>query len=128
MVPNEAQRDFELAPGLVVPKGAIVIPSTWNVCLQGAAAARGSAGLVRAPRAAKPVPFALAGFPEPHLFDPARMDPNGRAEDVKFKNNYLPFGCGPHYCVGREYAMNHLVAFIAIFATTLDWTRKRDGK
>ena len=36
MVPNQAQRDFELAPGMVVPKGAIVIPSTWNVCLQGA--------------------------------------------------------------------------------------------
>ena len=56
------------------------------------------------------------------------MDPAGRAEDVKFKNNFLPFGCGPHYCVGREYAMNHLTAFVALMATTLDWTRERDGQ
>lgn len=35
MVPNQAQRDIELVPGMTVPKGAIVIPSTWNVCLQG---------------------------------------------------------------------------------------------
>lgn len=30
-------------------------------------------------------------------------------------------------CVGREYAMNHLMAFLALFATSVDWTRTKDG-
>jgi hypothetical protein len=30
-------------------------------------------------------------------------------------------------CVGREYALNHLVVFAAVAATRLAWTRKRDG-
>ena len=69
----------------------------------------------------------MQGFPEPEKFDPDRMDPAGRAEDVKYRGNYLPFGCGPHYCVGREYAMNHLITFLAVFATSVKWERVKDG-
>lgn len=48
-----------------------------------------------------------------------------RKEDVTYAGNYLVFGHGPHYCVGKEYANNHLIAFLAILSTTLDWTRTR---
>jgi cytochrome P450 len=48
-----------------------------------------------------------------------------RKEDVTYAGNYMVFGHGPHYCVGKEYANNHLIAFLAIVATSLDWSRTR---
>lgn len=48
-----------------------------------------------------------------------------RREDVTYAGNYLVFGHGPHYCVGKEYAINHLITFLAILSTSLDWTRLR---
>ena len=30
-------------------------------------------------------------------------------------------------CVGREYAMNHLMAFLALYSTSVDWERTKDG-
>lgn len=47
-----------------------------------------------------------------------------RQEDVKYGTYYMPFGCGPHYCPGRDYAQNHLTAFLCILAKTCDWQRK----
>ncbi len=32
--------------------------------------------------------------------------------------HFLTFGFGPHGCVGREYAINHLVAFLALVSTS----------
>jgi hypothetical protein len=41
------------------------------------------------------------GYSNPDTFDPDRFSPE-RAEDVKFASNFLVFGHGPHYCVGKE--------------------------
>jgi cytochrome P450 len=89
-------------PQIKVSKGTLVMPSLVAACRQ--------------------------GFSNPDVFDPDRFDPAGRDEGAKFQANFLPFGVGAHYCVGREYAMNHLMAFIAIFATSVKWTRKHDGQ
>jgi len=64
------------------------------------------------------------GYENPEKFDPERFSPE-RGEDVKFATNYLVFGHGPHYCVGKEYAQNHLATFLARVSTSLDWTRVR---
>jgi cytochrome P450 family 710 subfamily A protein len=58
----------------------------------------------------------LQGFTNAAAFDPDRFSPE-RQEDVKFQRNFLTFGTGPHYCVGREYAVNHLAVFLAILST-----------
>ncbi|XP_018481794.2 cytochrome P450 710A1-like isoform X2 [Raphanus sativus] len=51
-----------------------------------------------------------------------------RKEDQVFKRNFLAFGWGSHQCVGQRYALNHLVLFIAMFSTLLDFKRVRsDG-
>lgn len=64
------------------------------------------------------------GYENPEKFDPDRFGPE-RAEDVKFASNFLVFGHGPHYCVGKEYAQNHLTCFLARISTDLDWSRVR---
>lgn len=43
------------------------------------------------------------GYEDPEKFDPDRFGPE-RQEDIKFAPNFLVFGHGPHYCVGKDYA------------------------
>ena len=50
----------------------------------------------------------LQGFTDAETFDPDRFS-EARKEDIVHGRNFLTFGFGPHYCVGREYAINHLV-------------------
>jgi sterol 22-desaturase len=57
-----------------------------------------------------------------YRFSPAR------GEDIKFAGNFLVFGHGPHYCVGKEYAMNHLITFLAIYSTALDCKRTKTSE
>lgn len=71
----------------------------------------------RCPAASPPAPLSLI-----HRFGPERR------EDMKHSGNFMVFGHGPHYCVGKEYATNHLVAFLAIAATSLDWSRVRSAR
>lgn len=98
MVPQTAQADFQLTDNYVAPKGAMIVPSVWAACHQ--------------------------GYENPLKFDPDRFGPE-RKEDIKFAGNFLVFGHGPHYCVGREYATNHLMCFLARLALTVEYSRVR---
>lgn len=101
MVPHIAAVDFPLTETYTIPKGTIVFPSAFESCFQ--------------------------GFTEPELFDPDRFS-DERHEDRVYKRNYLAFGAGAHQCVGQRYALNHLVLFIAMFCTLIDFRRHRtDG-
>lgn len=66
----------------------------------------------------------MQGFPDAHRFDPDRFGPE-RKEDIVHAKNFLTFGWGPHYCVGKEYAINQLTAFLAIVSTAAEWERRR---
>ncbi|PON72593.1 Cytochrome P450, E-class, group I [Parasponia andersonii] len=101
LVPHIAAVDFPLTKSYTIPKGTIVFPSTYESCFQ--------------------------GFTEPDGFDPDRFSEE-RQEHRVYKRNYLAFGAGAHQCVGQRYALNHLVLFIAMFCTLLDFERHRtDG-
>eukprot|EP00199_Chlamydomonas_sp_CCMP681_P000355 CAMPEP_0119116630 /NCGR_PEP_ID=MMETSP1180-20130426/52392_1 /TAXON_ID=3052 ORGANISM="Chlamydomonas cf sp, Strain CCMP681" /NCGR_SAMPLE_ID=MMETSP1180 /ASSEMBLY_ACC=CAM_ASM_000741 /LENGTH=544 /DNA_ID=CAMNT_0007105803 /DNA_START=25 /DNA_END=1659 /DNA_ORIENTATION=+ len=98
MVPHLVQKDFPLTENYTAPKGSLVVPSVWAACMQ--------------------------GYEDAERFDPDRFSPE-RQEDVKFAPNFLVFGHGPHYCVGKEYAQNHLTAFLARLASSVDFQRVR---
>lgn len=101
MVPHIAAVDFPLTESYTIPKGTIVFPSVYESSFQ--------------------------GFPEADRFDPDRFS-DERQEDQVCKRNFMVFGAGAHQCVGQRYALNHLVLFIAMFATLLDFKRCRsDG-
>ncbi|XVF27343.1 hypothetical protein REPUB_Repub14bG0099100 [Reevesia pubescens] len=101
LVPHIAMRDFPLTESYTIPKGSIVFPSIYESSFQ--------------------------GFTKADQFEPERFS-DERQEDKIFKRNYLAFGAGPHQCVGQRYALNHLVLFIAMFVTLLDFKRHRtDG-
>ncbi|GMY37896.1 cytochrome P450 710A1-like [Fagus crenata] len=101
LVPHIAAEDFPLTESYTIPKGTIVFPSVYESSFQ--------------------------GFSDPNRFDPERFSEE-RQEDRVFKRNYLAFGAGAHQCLGQRYALNHLVLFIALFATLLDFKRHRtDG-
>ncbi|KAL9668755.1 hypothetical protein QQ045_006295 [Rhodiola kirilowii] len=100
LVPHIAGQDFDLTESYTVPKGTIVFPSVFESSFQ--------------------------GFTDPDRFDPDRFV-NGREEDKVFKRNYLAFGAGPHQCVGQRYAINHLVLFIAMFTSILDFQRPKSN-
>ncbi|KAH7861882.1 hypothetical protein Vadar_032136 [Vaccinium darrowii] len=101
LVPHIAGEDFRLTEGYTIPKGTIVFPSVYESSFQ--------------------------GFVDPYRFDPDRfMDE--RKEDQVYRKNFLVFGAGAHQCVGQRYAINHLVLFIAMFTTLVDFKRHRsDG-
>ncbi|KAI8082634.1 cytochrome P450 [Gilbertella persicaria] len=102
MVPYQTVREWPLTPDYIVPKGAMLIPSTY-------------------PALHDPV-----AYPNPDAFDPDRWGPKGTAE--KYPKNFMVFGNGPHHCLGREYAIMHLMAVIAESALKLEWTHTRTDK
>ncbi len=63
-------------------------------------------------------PYTLHRHPEfwerPDQFDPARFEqPPNRA--------YLPFGAGPRFCVGREFALTEAHLITAMIAQSVEW-------
>lgn len=65
-------------------------------------------------------------YPNPESFNPDRWGPEGHAE--KYPKNFMVFGNGPHHCLGKEYAIMHLMAIIAQASLQLEWTHYRTEK
>ena len=96
MVPMIANQDFDLTGTVKCPRGSLIIPSLVGACRD--------------------------GFPEPDKFDPERFCP-ARNEMKTHSKSFLAFGTGPHKCVGYNYAIQHLTAFLAILAAETEWIR-----
>jgi cytochrome P450 len=50
-------------------------------------------------------------FPEPERFDPERFAP-GRVEAIP-QHAYIPFGAGPHVCIGNMFAQMEMILAVA---------------
>uniref|UniRef100_A0A0E0MT02 C-22 sterol desaturase n=1 Tax=Oryza rufipogon TaxID=4529 RepID=A0A0E0MT02_ORYRU len=99
LMPHIALQNFQLTESYTIPKGTLVLPSMYESSFQ--------------------------GFHDPDAFDPERFFSEARREDVVYKRNFLAFGAGPHQCVGQRYALNHLVIFMALFVSLVDFRRER---
>jgi cytochrome P450 len=53
-------------------------------------------------------------FPEPERFDPDRFAP-GRVESIP-EYAFIPFGAGPHVCIGNSFAMMEITLVVATVA------------
>jgi C-22 sterol desaturase len=95
MVPYKAKKAFPITEDYTVPKGAMIIPTTYMA--------------LRDPEI----------YENPDEFNPDRYY-SGDAE-VKGAKNYLVFGTGPHYCLGQHYAQMNLCLFLGKASLLLDW-------
>ncbi|CAG8960943.1 hypothetical protein HYFRA_00002481 [Hymenoscyphus fraxineus] len=95
MVPYLVKKPFPITPTYTVPKGAMVIPTTYPS--------------LRDPEV----------YENPDVYDPDRYV-TGDAE-IKGAKNFLVFGTGPHYCLGQIYAQNNLALMVGKAAMELDW-------
>jgi len=95
MVPYVAKKPFPITDTYTVPKGAMIIPTTY-------------------PSLQDPEIYA-----NPDVYDPERWI-TGDAE-TKGAKNWLVFGTGPHYCLGQVYAQNNLALMVGKASMTLDW-------
>nr|BAC01139.1 sterol C22 desaturase [Symbiotaphrina kochii]BAC01141.1 sterol C-22 desaturase [Symbiotaphrina kochii] len=94
MVPYVAKKDFPISDSYTVPKGSMVIPTTY------------------------PALHDPEAYPNPETFNPDRWITGDAESQTK---NWLVFGTGPHYCLGQIYAVNNLMALIGKASLHLDW-------
>ncbi|MFI5934213.1 cytochrome P450 [Actinoplanes sp. NPDC051494] len=59
-------------------------------------------------------------WPEPDTFDPGRFDLPPDRHPGGHRNAWLPFGAGPHTCVGMQLAMQEAVLAVATILSAFD--------
>jgi cytochrome P450 len=84
VIPRFAEADFEFE-GMRVPSGALVVVSPIHTH------------------------HMPEWFPDPYRFDPERFAP-GRAEHEQHTHCWIPFGGGPHHCIGLRFAETQVKA------------------
>lgn len=52
---------------------------------------------------------------EPGLFNPENFDPEAKAQHHRFQ--YLPFGAGPHVCIGMPFAQSEALILLSYWLT-----------
>ncbi|RIK94721.1 MAG: cytochrome P450 [Proteobacteria bacterium] len=60
-------------------------------------------------------------FRAPYLFDPERFAP-GRAEDQRHTHAWIPFGGGPHHCLGLRFAETQVKAIMHQLLLRYRWS------
>ena len=60
-------------------------------------------------------------FPAPRRFDPERFAPE-RAEDQRHTHAWIPFGGGPHHCIGLRFAETQVKAIMHQLVRRYRWS------
>jgi cytochrome P450 len=96
VIPRVAEREFEF-DGYRIPAGSMVVV---------------------APIHTHHMP---EWFPEPQRFDPERFA-EGRAEDQRHTHAWIPFGGGPHHCIGLRFAETQVKAIMHQLVRRYRWS------
>jgi C-22 sterol desaturase len=94
MIPYIAKKSFPITENYTIPKGSMVVPTTY------------------------PALHDPEAYPNPDAFDPDRWITGDAEKQIK---NWLVFGTGPHICIGQTYATLNLIAMIGKASLLLDW-------
>lgn len=94
MVPYEVKKAYPITADYTIPKGAMVVPTTY------------------------PALHDPEAYPNPDYFDPDRWITGTAEQQTK---NWLVFGTGPHYCIGQTYATLNLMAMVGKASLHMDW-------
>lgn len=99
---------FEESIRLYPPAWAIPRTAKENTVLGGYAVPKGSVMSVN--------PFIMhrqeSVFPDPLRFDPERFSPERRKDIDRY--GYIPFGAGPHGCIGQQFAQMEAQVVLAL--------------
>jgi cytochrome P450 len=60
-------------------------------------------------------------WPSPFLWDPERFSPE-RAEDERHTHSWIPFGGGPHHCIGLRFAELQVKAVLHQLVLRYRWS------
>jgi cytochrome P450 len=64
------------------------------------------------------LPYITHRLPElwkdPEAFDPARFETEQSTDAAVWKYAYLPFGAGPHVCIGNHFALLEAVVVLSM--------------
>lgn len=58
---------------------------------------------------------------DPMVFDPERFS-KGRSKHLKCPYGYSPFGAGPHFCIGFNFAEMQIKYMISQLLITHEWS------
>jgi cytochrome P450 len=100
VIPRVVEQEFEFE-GFRVPKGAMVVIS---------------------PLFSHRMP---EWWDEPEQFDPDRFGPE-RAEHERHSHNYIPFGGGPHMCLGLRFAETQITLVLHHLVRRYRWSVRDD--
>jgi len=100
VIPRVAQADVEFG-GYRIPKGTMVVVSPVFTH------------------------YMEEWWDEPSRFDPERFAP-GRAEDQRHTHNWVPFGGGPHLCLGMRFAQVQVRAVMHQLLQKYRWSVPAD--
>ncbi len=96
VIPRVATREFEFE-GYLIPKGAMVVISPIHTH------------------------HMTEWWNDPLRFDPERFSPR-RAEDERHSHSWIPFGGGPHMCLGMRFAELQIKAIVHQLVRRYRWS------
>ena len=94
LITRVAQRDLQLAGDISIPKGTLVVVPVWHLHHD------------------------ARSFPEPTEFRPERFMPGAPTFP---RGAYMPFGAGPHVCLGQHFAAIEMALIAARLVTEFDF-------